>query len=303
MLPAKEDGFRKFLKSLVYRVAGCFPLRPGNSVEATAVCEALRAHGIPCTLGKLSKAGDDPAEIVSEYRRASDALRSTARSDDFYLSVKPPALNFCPEHAEAIVTKALENRHSVHFDAHGFLFADKTLNLLGIMIENCTAAGGAPWTFGLTLPSRWKRSVADARWVIRNGVRPRIVKGDFKASPADEVEPVQGFLDLVDLLAGEVPEVAVATHDCILAREVVTRCRKRGAAVQLELFFGMPSGSMMALARELDVPLRFYVPYGDTLIVYMIRDLLGNPHKILRPSSLELLASEERKLSRIIAGR
>jgi proline dehydrogenase len=301
MEPSTEPLFSRYMKSLVYSMARFFPVRPGNCAEATVICLALRAHGLPSTLGKLSKAGDDAAEIVAEYLTASDQLRTATPSDDFYLSVKPPALDFSARHVARIVEKAIENGQGVHFDAHGFAFAEATFRLLDEAIGNTGAAPGRDWTFGVTLPSRWKRSILDAQWVAKNGVRPRLVKGDFPGSAADEMDPVKGYLELVDLLAGEVPELAVATHDAVLAREVVARCRRKGAAVEFELFFGMPSSSMMSLARELQVPVRFYVPYGDTLIVYMVRDLLANPHKVLRPNALELLATQETKLARITA--
>lgn len=295
----------KLLKSLVYGVAKCYPIRPSNSVDAAKLCSVLIDHGICATMGKLSKSGDDPARIVEEYQAASHSLKKSTAKDRFYLSLKPPALNFNTEYAAAIVSTALPNGQGVHFDAHGFNFADPTLTLLEAMLERGTVAttGTAPgWSFGLTLPSRWKRSLADASWAAGKGVRPRLVKGDFKAgSASEEVEPSQGFLALVDRLVGEVAELAVATHDCQLAREAVTRCKKGGCAVQLELFFGMPSGNIMALAREMDVPVRFYVPYGDTLLIYVIRDLLTNPHKILRRRSYEVLGSQETKLARIMA--
>jgi proline dehydrogenase len=295
----------KMLKSLVYGVAKCCPIRPSNSVDAAILCRALIEHGIGATMGKLSKSGDDPTRIVEEYQAASHSLKNNTGKDRFYLSLKPPALKFDTEYAAAIVSTALQNGQGVHFDAHGFNFADPTLRLLEAMLERGTVApaGAAPgWSFGLTLPSRWKRSLADASWAAKRGVRPRLVKGDFKAgSGSEEVEPSQGFLALVDSLVGEVAELAVATHDCRLAREAVTRCKKGGCAVQLELFFGMPSGNIMELATELEVPVRFYVPYGDTLLIYVIRDLLTNPHKILRRRSYQVLGSQETKLARIMA--
>jgi proline dehydrogenase len=294
--------YKRELKRLVYGLAKCYAIRPKNGSDAAEVCRVLCGHDIASTLGKLSKSGDDPAQIVHEYQLASDSLKSGTLSDRFYLSLKPPALNFDPEYAAAIVAKALQNGHGVHFDAHAFSHADPTLRLLEAVMERKLASSDTTrsWSFGLTLPSRWKRSLADARWAAKKGVRPRLVKGDFKGGASDEVDPEKGFLALVDQLAGDVSELAVATHDCALAREAVTRCRRAGSSVQLELFFGMPSGSMMALSRELEVPVRFYVPYGDTLLIYVIRDLLSNPHKILRRSSFEVLGSQETKLTRII---
>jgi len=302
MKTQSEPVWQRHLKRLVYRLALHCPIGCRNSQDAAEICRVLCGHEVASTLGKLSKSGDDPAQIVRDYQLASHSHKCGTAADCFYLSVKPPALKFNAEYARAIVATALENGHNVHFDAHGIIFADPTLKLLEGVLQRYPVANDTlrSWQFGLTLPSRWKRSVADARWAVKKGVRPRLVKGDFRADASDEVEPGKGFLALVELLAGEVAELAVATHDCILAREAVTRCKRGGSAVQLELFFGMPSGSMMALARELEVPVRFYVPFGDTLLIYMIRDLLANPRKILRRSFPETVGSKEAKLARII---
>lgn len=303
--PPREEPFhKKCLKSLAYKVAGTFPVRPCDSVQAAALCQALLNHGIATTMGKLSKRGDDSAGIVREYQDASNALAATGASAEFYLSVKPPALQFREEYALAIAATARGNGHGVHFDAHAFPEADPTLELLdAVMRREKDGRGAAGWRFGLTLPSRWKRSLTDARWVAERGVRPRLVKGDFAADPRDEAEPVRGLLALADLLAGKVPEVALATHDGQVAREVVARCGKRGTAVQLEIFFGMPSSAMLALSKELAVPVRIYVPYGDTLLAYLVRDLLLNPHKLFRSNAAEVLGSQEAKLARIVRFR
>lgn len=301
----EETGYKKHLRSLVYALAKCYGIRPKNSSDAADVCRVLHSNDLASTLGKLSKSGDDPEQIVCEYQAISNSLKSSTAAGRFYLSLKSPALKFDAGYAAAIVSTALQNGHSVHFDAHAFIHADPTLRLLEDVMGKHPASdeSASTWSFGLTLPSRWKRSVADARWAVEKGVRPRLVKGDFKAGSSDEVDPQKGFLALVDQLAGQVAGLALATHDRPLAREAVTRCKKAGCAVELELFFGRPSGSMMALSRELKVPVRFYVPYGDTLLIYLIRDLLTNPQKILTRSSLELLGSQEAKLARIIRSR
>jgi proline dehydrogenase len=157
------------------------------------------------------------------------------------------------------------------------------------------------WRFSLTLPSRWKRSQADAQWASEMGVRVRLVKGEFRASSSSgETDPREGFLLLVDRLAGHVPEIAVATHDYPLAREAIARCMRSGTHIELELLFGIPASNMIKLSREMAIPLRFYVPYGDTLLVYGIRHFITYPHKLFRPDSLQVISSSSSKLARIL---
>lgn len=280
-----------------------YPISPKNLPEGVDVCRVLHSRGIPSTLGKLSKDGDDPAQIVHECQMASDALKSTSAESRFYLSLKPPALNFDLEHAMAIASTALQNGHGIHFDSHDHILADPTIRLLEQVMDQYVSPNdmAESWRFGLTLPTRWKRSIADAEWVAEKAVRARLTKGEFKSiGSSDEMDPVKGFLALVDRLAGNVPEIAVATHDYALAREAIGRCKVAGSSVQLELIFGMPIGKMIALSREMGVPVRFYVPYGDTLLVYGIHSILANPQKLLRPGFLEVVSSHKSKLARII---
>jgi proline dehydrogenase len=298
---SSESALRRAFKQLAYRLGRLYPIKPQYVSEGTELCSILQGHRFATTLGRLSKSGDDPQQIVTEYQQASSALVSSTGCDRFYLSVKPPALNFDLKLCAAIAARALENGHGVHFDSHKFHEADPTLKLLDGLIEACLPACDArhSWNFSLSLATRWRRSREDAGWAARRGVRVRLVKGDFAAQPSEEVDPVAGFVELAGRLAGQVPELALATHDSQVAREAIRVCRDSGTSLQIELFFGRPARAMLALARETGVPVRFYVPYGDTLIVYLVRDLLTNPLKLLRSDALELLGSPEVKLARI----
>jgi hypothetical protein len=174
------------------------------------ICRILHKHGIPSTLGKFSKDGDDPTEIIHEYQLASDCLKDHFAADRFYLSLKPPALQFNRDFVKAIANTALENGEGILFDSHDHILAEPTIQLLKDIMDQTGSANetDGKWLYGLALPSRWRRSFADARWAAKNGVRIRLVKGEFRAtSSAGGMEPKRGFLELVDRLAGSVPEV------------------------------------------------------------------------------------------------
>ena len=290
------------LKPVIYGLGKFYRISPKNLSEGVEVCRVLHNRSIPTTLGKFSKAGDDPVEIVREYQLASDAFKSISAETRFYLSLKPPALNFNLELAAAVVDTALENGHGVHFDSHDHRLTDPTIRLLEQVMDRNPSANGSTgsWSFSLTLPSRWKRSMADADWAAKRGVRARVVKGEFKAeSSFDEVEPKKAFLALVERLGRTVPEIAVATHDYALAREAIARAKACGSSVVLELLFGVPMGKMVVLSKETGVPVRVYVPYGDNLLLYGIRHFLTNPHKLLRFDFPELITGHKAKLERI----
>jgi proline dehydrogenase len=289
---------RSLTKRIVYGLGTFYPISPKNLSEGLDVCHTLHACEVRSTLGHFNNAGDDPKRIAQECQIASDTLKSTS----FYLSLKPPAFNFDIEPIAAIAITAFRNGHGINFDAHDHGLAEPTIQLLEQVMTQRTLPNDMTksWRFSLTLPSRWKRSLSDAEWVIRNGVRARLVKGEFRGpTPSEETDPAQGFLSLVDRLAGNVPEIGVATHDYALAKEALSRCKAAGCPVELELLFGMPIGNMLALSQEMDVSVRFYVPYGDYLLIYGIRHFLTNPHKLLRPGLPEVFSGHKTKLSRI----
>lgn len=291
------------IKRAVYGLGRICAVKPSNYSECVSICCALHQAGILTTVGKFSQAGDNPAGIVSEYQRISDVLSKDSFENRFYLSVKPPALSFDAELASSITSRAFNNGQAIHFDSHNHIDAESTIQLLAQMIERFGfGKGGEPeWRYGLSLPSRWKRSLGDARWVIDNRVMPRLIKGEFKAEHvSEEIDPRSGFLTLVDLLAGSVPQIILATHDYELAKEAIARARKTNTRVEMELLFGMPCAKMISLSRQHRIPLRFYIPYGDSLFIYEIHHLLTHPHKILRDDPLELFSSCESKLKRII---
>ena len=80
-----------------------------------------------------------------------------------------------------------------------------------------------PAELSYTLPGRWRRS-----WTTRlggeRGMTVRMVKGQWP-DPADPKRDLrQGYLEVIDALAGRARHVAVATHDVPLGRRLWGGC-------------------------------------------------------------------------------
>jgi proline dehydrogenase len=296
MAAGSFSGRKALLARIARALARVDPIGPKDVAAAVAACRELARHGVGATVGKFSGALDDPETVVRDYLFASNALHDVGPGH-FYLSVKPPALHFDLDRAVRIASTARANGHGVHFDSHGRDAADPTRDLLDRLIDTFGSAEGPRPGFSITLPSRWKRSLADADWAIERGLAVRLVKGEFRAS--DELDPERGMLALVDRLVTRVPTLVLGTHDPRLARRVLERCRDLGAPVQLELLFGFPSAAMIRLAREHGAPFGFYVPYGDALLLYGIRHLLLNPHKLTRGNYLAAFRGVDSRVNEI----
>jgi proline dehydrogenase len=290
------------LMSLARIASTIVRVEPFDLAGGVQICLALAAHGIGSTIGKFTSVRDEPAEIVADYCGASDVMRETANGT-FYLSLKPPALDFALEPTVAIASRAFANGHGVHFDSHGHDVVEPSLALLDRLLAWRESNGGTfdSGKFSVSIPSRWKRSIADAEWAAERGVIVRLVKGEFRAASGSvELESRRAFVDLAERLTSRVPTLAIGTHDYDLAHDVLTRLRGSAQRVRLELLYGYPVCRMLALARKFEVPVAFYVAYGDTLLAYGIRDLLTHPHKLTRGNYLEAFASPSARLARIL---
>ena len=94
---------------------------------------------------------------------------------------------------------------------------------------------------GLVIPGRWLRSLDDADWAVERGVRVRVVKGQWPDPAAPDRDLRQGFLEVIDRLAGRARHVGVASHDVPTAAEAIRRLRAAGTSCELELLLSLPT--------------------------------------------------------------
>ena len=86
-----------------------------------------------------------------------------------------------------------------------------------------------------------------------------------------------GVLDVLDALAGCARRVGVSTHDPTQADEAIRRFQKAGTPCDLELLHGLPMRDAVGRARDLGVPVRIYVPYGEAYMPYALSQARRKP--------------------------
>lgn len=242
---------------------------PGETLdEALGLVARLQRQDIACTLGYFNSEDERAADIVRRNGLAIEALSRLARPA--YLSIKVPPIGYDATHLDRLARLATTHGQRLHFDSHGPETADPTL----AAVARLQAQGHA---LGLTLPARWQRSDADADWARAHGIRVRIVKGQWACPERPDADLRERFLAIVDRLAGQPGEVAIATHDTPLAREAITRLHRHGTPCELELLCGLPRRASLALARELAVPVRMYIPFGQAWLPYAFGQAMRNP--------------------------
>lgn len=260
----RKAALRSWLAPVLRRAAAAYVA--GSQIDdALLACQTLREGGRAGTVGYWNSRSEGPEQVAHAYLAAAEAL---ARSGpDMCLAIKATALGFSPELVAELLGRTGPSGVRVHFDSLAPDFADRTLDLIR------DAASRQPGV-GVTLPSRWRRSLRDADTAVELGLPVRVVKGRWADRASEEVDMRAGFLAVVDRLAGRATRVAVATHDEELARAALRRLLAADTPCELELLLGLPAGPVADAADELCAPVRVYVPYGDATLPYRLQDAL-----------------------------
>jgi proline dehydrogenase len=257
---------RTILRKLLTRAARSYVAGP-NLSDAISYTQALAREGLSSTIAYWNALGEAPATVHAAYLAAIDGAGDAGT--DIYVSVKAPPLSMSQSFADAMAERCGQRRVCLHFDSLALEWQGQTLD----MIERLVPTGA---TLGCTLPARFTRSVGDAERAIRHRLRVRVVKGQWE-DPQQTIEPRQGFMALIDRLAGRAVHVAVATHDSDLAEEAVATLQARGTPTELELLLGLPVHGPRDVARRLNVPVRVYIPYGYAWLPYALSAARRNP--------------------------
>jgi proline dehydrogenase len=252
------------------RAAGAYLAGPELSASLDSG-DRIAARGYGVILGFWNADSDEPAAVADENLAAIEAIRT--RGTRWYLAIKAPALRYDADLVGRIVHAAAPLGTIVHFDSHAPDTADETIAL-------AVKARESHDQIGITIPGRWRRSLADADRAAESGLRVRLVKGEWPDPDDPGRDMRDGCLEVLDRLAGRAPHVSVATHDAELAREAVRRLAASGTPHDIELLVGLPFDPVIEVARNAGLPVRVYVPYGHASLRYGLQFLRRNPRRL-----------------------
>lgn len=298
---------RKWRDSVVRQVAT-------RHIAGTDLSDAMRVGtwadraGHRVILSPWAGDGEGRKEMMDNVRNAAAAVHRSGL-DSAILSVKLNALGFDRSAFADLWDETWERGIRLHVDSLGPELADATFRLLEWA---CARTGGrriatapdegdavdgveAPWngegapSLGVTLPSRWRRSLSDAARAADLGLAARIVKGQW-TDPVHTLDERTHYERIADRLMERNVPVGIATHDVALARRILNRSVADGGDVEVEQFFSLPHNGR-DLALETGVPYRLYIAYGSPALPYNIRFSLTRPEMALWMASDYLLRS------------
>lgn len=240
--------------------------------DARRVVQHWRERDCASTIGYFNH-DDEPPQRLRDI--GIESVRLVALEQlAAYISIKTPALHHDLALLTSIARAAAACAVPLHLDAHSLDDHPPTLEALREM-------GQMGATVGFTLPARWHRSVEDAYALRDRNVRLRIVKGQWADTIHGDLDPTDGFIGLIRILAGRSAPVAVATHDPVLARIALEHLRHAHTPCELELLHGLPQRAVSHVARAMGVPVRIYVPFGTAWLPYALKQVLRRPRTIV----------------------
>jgi proline dehydrogenase len=237
--------------------------------DALEVCRTLADRDVRSILCFWADRDDRPGLVGDRYLAAARAI--AAEGIPAYLSTKAAALAFDPGRYTDLLA-AMPDGVRLHLDSRAPEEQDRALDIA----EELAAA--RPGAVGVTLPSRWRRSLADAARVAELDVSVRLVRGQW-ADPAGDVDPGRAFLELAEAAARPGRILGLATHDPdVAARSLATLGPATGVLAELEQLFGFPVHRTLPVALAAGVPVRVYVPYSRTRpLPYSVRRAVHDP--------------------------
>jgi CelD/BcsL family acetyltransferase involved in cellulose biosynthesis len=228
----------------------------GEDLDAAlSVSRELARKGVAVALGYWDAPGESSARVEAMSLAAVEGIAEAGL--DGYVALKPASLT----RIDPILDRARELGVPVHLDSTGLEEAQASWDLLAEI---------AGPDVGCTLPTRWGRSLADARRAVELGLRVRVVKGQWPDPDYVARAERKRFLEIVDAVAGA-RHVAVGTHDRPLAKAALTRV-PHGVH---ERMLGLPWRG-----RHLG-PTRIYVPFGHPYLPYAAGRARSSPRVAL----------------------
>jgi proline dehydrogenase len=254
---------------LISRMTASHLAGPGPE-DAARVGKEAAALGWASTLGYWDKPNSTPAEAAEIYRRALALVAEAGHP--CYLSIKVTAFAFDQGILMDLLERGREKNIRVHIDAMDPEYAQRTFG----MIERALATHR---NLGCTLPSRWRRSVDDARRVIEYGIPVRVVKGQWGDPDAPGRNARTGYIEVIEGLTKGAALVAVATHERQLGSQAMELLTQAGTACEMEQLSSLPQNCVSA-AKALGVPFRVYIPFGFPSLPYDIWQMRTRPQII-----------------------
>ena len=261
----------------------------GMTVEsALKAAEAINREGIAVTLDSLGESVTDAAHAQASadvYHELLDEIPRRGLKANVSVKLTQVGMDLDPALAERIlsgmVVHAERSATFVRIDMEGSAYTEATI----AMTERLHAQW--PGRVGTVLQAYLRRTAADARRLLGQGIRIRLCKGAYQEPAAiafaEKKAVDQNYSELMILLATSGVFCGLATHDEAIVgrmRRFVEETKLDKGKFEFQMLYGVRRDLQRKLAKD-GYGVRVYLPFGPEWYPYFMRRLAERPANVL----------------------
>ena len=258
--------------------------------EVLQAAATLNAQGIAATLDSLGENVSTPEEAehsAAIYHGLLDAIGERGLQSNVSVKLTQMGMDLDPGLAETIVAKLVAHSRAVdsfvRVDMEGTPYTQATLDL----VRRIHALPGNDKRVGVVIQAYLRRSEADIRQLVREGIRVRLCKGAYQESAEhafpEKAEVDRNFVALMKLLLVSGTFHGIATHDEAMIDATRKFAQEQGIArssFEFQMLYGIRRDLQKKLVDE-GYRVRVYVPFGTEWYPYFMRRLAERPANVL----------------------
>jgi proline dehydrogenase len=274
--------FRLFKKLTTRFVAG------ETIDEAVAAIRELNAEGCTASFDHLQESVANPAEAeaeVKEYLEILARIDETGIKSNVSIKLTQFGLELDPEltykNARTIVAEAARRGNFVRVDMESSAVTQVTIDIF----KRLRAEFGLN-DVGIVLQSCLRRTMDDARDLVKLPARIRICKGAYLEPPEvafpEKKDTDENYIRVMQLLLSSGIYHGIATHDPKMIEATIKYAEHEGIgkeAFEFQMLYGVRRDLQRQLAKD-GYNMRVYVPYGKHWYPYFMRRLAERPANI-----------------------
>ena len=286
---SRTKGLRSFSESSAFGRKVSSRFVAGMTVEDVLQAAArVNSEGIAATLDSLGESVTDPAEAHASadiYHQLLDQIEARGLKANVSVKLSQVGMDLDPALAESIVGEMVEHaaqaKSFVRIDMESSEYTEATI----AMTERLNAR--FPGCVGTVLQAYLRRTAADAKRLVGQGIRIRLCKGAYK-EPAEIAFPEkkdvdQSYSELMLYLAQSGVFCGLATHDEVIIgrmRRFVAETKLDKSKFEFQMLYGVRRDLQRKLAKE-GYGVRVYIPFGPEWYPYFMRRLAERPANVL----------------------
>jgi proline dehydrogenase len=256
--------------------------------EAIRTIRELNARGCTASFDHLNESVESRAETegeVREYLEILERIDETGIRSNVSIKLTQFGLEIDPElaytNARKIVEDAARRGNFVRVDMEASNVTQATIDIF----KRLRAEFGLN-DVGIVLQSYLRRTLDDAKELLKLPARIRICKGAYNEGPdvafPDKKDVDENYVRVMQLLLSSGTYHGIATHDERMIDATVNFAQREGIskeAFEFQMLYGVRRDLQERLARE-GYNMRVYVPYGKHWYPYFMRRLAERPANI-----------------------